>query len=139
MDWLRTILWVSVVVATSISVFARWKATSVNKVLGDELLSQTSTPTLAEIEEARAAKSGEGVRVESFELEPSKHSVGKEGAEYFTYDVLTNEKLAYSPTDADIRLFDLGQKWRFWNEVRRFSPIAAAVLLMGALALQFGF
>lgn len=138
MDWLKTILWVSVVVATAISVIAQWKATSVNKLLGDELLSKISTPTLEEIEEARAAKPGEGVRVGPFELKPSRHSVGKEDGEYLTYDALTDEKLPFSATDADIRLFDLGEKLHFWIEVRRYSPIAAAVLLLGALALQFG-
>lgn len=138
MDWLRTILWASVVVVTTISVIAHWKVTSLNKLLGNEVFSQMSTPTLEELEEARAAQAEEGTRVGPLELKSSEQGMGRKDGEYFFFDVLTDEKLPYPPTAADIRLFDLGEKMYFWLEVRRYSPIAAAALLLGALALQFG-
>ncbi len=139
MNWLRTILWVSVVVATTVGVFAQWKGASVSKMLGDELLSKITAPTLADIEKARAAEPGESVRVGVSKLRPSRHSVGKVDGEYYTFDALTGEKLPHSPTDEDIRLLDLGEEMLFWDEMKRYAAIAAAVLLLGALGLQFGF
>ena len=138
MELIRIALWAFAGFLVALTLFAVWKERSANRELGGVLSESIGALTDSELR-AMSEMTDTGT-VDAVVL-PGRfqvmRTVGTEGDEYVAYEATTGERRTDAPTESEIQMLCLGQDMAFWADLRRYGQIAALVVLVVAILVEF--